>query len=163
MKGNVGMSCHGEQEHAYTASLVQKLIKTIAVFSVSMQACLNNLVTGLKGKAKQTSQLHPGRSFQATQTNQLHPGQLFLFKLRRRAALGGIRTHDSLQSRRPLYQQSYLGNSAGRSLNLQHTTTQRQTTTLLWHSILSLRMQEQTGVIKPLDSKLRIMYVSTTW
>ena len=37
------------------------------------------------------------------QTSQLHPGQL----KKRRAALGGIRTHDTLQSRRALYQLSY--------------------------------------------------------
>ena len=55
--------------------------------------CLNKLVTRQKGKAKQTSQLHPG--------------QLFLFKKRRRAALGGIRTHDT---RRVLNQLSYQGN-----------------------------------------------------
>ena len=67
-----------------------------------------------------------------------------------RAALGGIRTHDTLQSRLALYQLSYQGNSAGRGSNLQHNTTQcKPQTTVLWHSILSLSMQEQTGVIKP--------------
>ena len=39
-----------------------------------------------------------------TQTSQLHPGQLFVSKEKWRAALGGIRTHGTLQSRRPLYQ-----------------------------------------------------------
>ena len=37
----------------------------------------------------------------AQQTNQLHPGQLF-FSKERRAALGGIRTHGTLQSRRAI-------------------------------------------------------------
>ena len=53
------------------------------------------------------------------QTSQLHPGQLFE---NRRAALGGIRTHDILQSTRALYQLSYQSNSAGRGSN--HNTTQ---------------------------------------
>ena len=42
--------------------------------------------------------------------NQLHPGHSF----QKRAALGGIRTHDTLQSRRAFYHLSYQGNSAGR-------------------------------------------------
>ena len=41
-----------------------------------------------------------------------------------RTALVGIRTHDTLQSRRALYQLSYQSNSAGRGSNLQHYTTQ---------------------------------------
>ena len=36
------------------------------------------------------------------------------------AALGGIPTHDTLQSRRALNQVRYKGNSEGRGLNLQH-------------------------------------------
>ena len=39
------------------------------------------------------------------------------------AALGGIRTHDTLQSRQALYQLSYQGNSAGRGSNLRHVCT----------------------------------------
>ena len=42
----------------------------------------------------------------------------------KRAALGGIRTHDTLLSGRALYQLSYQGNSAGRGSNLQHKTLQ---------------------------------------
>ena len=38
----------------------------------------------------------------------------FFSKKRRRAALGGIRTHNTLQSRQALYQLSYKRNSAGR-------------------------------------------------
>ena len=79
------------------------------------------------------------------QIDYIHPGQLFF--------LGGIRTHDTLQclqSRRALYQLSYQGNSAGGGSNLQHNTTRgKPQTTVLWRSILSLSMQEQTGVIKP--------------
>ena len=53
-----------------------------------------------------------------------------------RTALGGIRTHDTLQSRRALYQLSYQGNSVGRGSNLQHNTTQgKPQTTVPWHSI----------------------------
>ena len=75
------------------------------------------------------------RQGKARQTSQLHPGQL------RRAALGGIRTHDTLQSRRALYQLSYQGNSAGRGSNLQHNTTQgKSQTTVLWLSKLSPSM-----------------------
>ena len=40
----------------------------------------------------------------AKQTSQLHLGQLFFSKEKGRAALGGIRTHDTLQSRRVFYQ-----------------------------------------------------------
>ena len=53
------------------------------------------------------------------QTSHLHPGQLFF----PRDAPGWIRTHDTLLSRRALYQLSYQGNSAGRGSNLQHNTT----------------------------------------
>ena len=63
---------------------------------------------------------------EVTKASQLHPGQLFLFKERRIAALGGIRIHDTLQSRRVLYQQSCQGNSAGRGSNHQHSTTQHK-------------------------------------
>ena len=45
---------------------------------------------------------------------------------RRRASLGGIRTHDTLQFRRALYQLSYQGNSAGRGSNLLHNTIQHK-------------------------------------
>ena len=41
------------------------------------------------------------------------------FKETRRAALGVIQTHDTLQSRRELYQLSYQGNSAGRGYPLE--------------------------------------------
>ena len=64
----------------------------------------------------------------------------FFSKKRRTAALGGIRTHDTLQSRRALYQLSYQGNSAGRGSNLQNNTTQGKPQTTLWHSKLSLSM-----------------------
>ena len=37
-----------------------------------------------------------------------------------RIVLGGIRTHDTLQSRQVLYQLRYKGNSADRGSNLQH-------------------------------------------
>ena len=43
------------------------------------------------------------------------------FQKRRRVTLGGIRTHDTLQSRRALYQLSYQGNSAGTGSNLNTT------------------------------------------
>ena len=46
------------------------------------------------------------------QTTQLHPGQLLFSEKGKRAALGGIRTHDTLLSRQVLYQLSYQGNSA---------------------------------------------------
>ena len=62
----------------------------------------------------------------AQQTGKLHLRQLF-FSKERRAALDGIRTHDSLKSRRALYQLSYQGNSAGRGSNLQQNTITRQT------------------------------------
>ena len=52
-----------------------------------------------------------------TRSNQL---QLFPW-IKGRAALGGIRTHGTLQSRRALYQLSYQGSST------QHNTRQRQT------------------------------------
>ena len=69
-----------------------------------------------------------GRKAKAQQTNQLHSAT----PRAARASLGGIRTHDTLQSRRALYQ----GNSAGRGSNLQHNTTQgTPQTTVLWHSI----------------------------
>ena len=84
----------------------------------SFIAYLNHLITRWKGKARQT--------------NQLHPGQLFLFKETKKSCLGGIRTHDTLQFRRALYQLSHQGNSAGKGSNLQHNTSQ--------HSILSLSM-----------------------
>ena len=61
----------------------------------------------------------------------VHPGKLFLFKEKVRAALGGIQTHDTVQSRRALYIPTELhvpGQlTAGRDSNLQHNTTQRQT------------------------------------
>ena len=48
-----------------------------------------------------------GRKAKAQQTSQLHPGQLLFSKEERRAALCGIRTHDTLQSRRVLYKYTY--------------------------------------------------------
>ena len=39
----------------------------------------------------------------------IHPGQLSLFSKK----ISGIRTHDTLRSRRALYQLSYQGSSAG--------------------------------------------------
>ena len=38
----------------------------------------------------------------------------------KKAALGGIQTHDTLLSRRVLHQLSYQGNSVGGGSNLQH-------------------------------------------
>ena len=64
------------------------------------------------------------RGAKAQQTNQLHQAQLFFFKEKEIAALGGIKTHATLQSRQVLYQLSYQGNSAGRGSNLHHTYAQ---------------------------------------
>ena len=84
------------------------------------------------------------RQGKARQTSQLHPGQLFLFKEKRRVALG----FEPTTLRQGLYQLSYQGNSAGRGSNLQHNTTQgKPQTTVLWHSILSLSMYIDTSNI----------------
>ena len=58
------------------------------------------------------------------QKSQLYHGQ---FK-GKRAALGGILTHNTLQSRRALNQQSYQGNLAGRGSHLQHKGKNKSTT-----------------------------------
>ena len=59
------------------------------------------------------------RGRKASNAQQTCQGQFFP----RKNALGGIRTQDTLQSRRALYQLSYQGNSAGRGSNLQRTPT----------------------------------------
>ena len=77
------------------------------------------------GKANKST-IHPGElkekksSCPGWDSNPRHSCSLFS----RGAALGGIRTHDTLQSRRALYQLSYQGNSAVRGSNVQHNTTQ---------------------------------------
>ena len=87
---------------------------------------VNKLSLGRQGKGKQ---IHYAQDSSAKIRAALGQGQ------------GGIRTHDTLQSKRVLYQLSYQGNSAGRGSNLQHNTRQgKPQTTVLWHSILSLSM-----------------------
>ena len=85
---------------------------------------VNKLSLGRQGKGKQ-----------------IHYAQDSSAKIRAALGQGGIGTHDTLQSKRVLYQLSYQGNSAGRGSNLQHNTRQgKPQTTVLWHSILSLSM-----------------------
>ena len=77
------------------------------------------------------------RQRKANQTLNCTQDNSFFQRKEKIAALGRIRTHNTLLSRRPLYQLSYQGNSAGRGSN----TTQGKCnpkTTVLWHSTPSL-------------------------
>ena len=93
------------------------------------------------GQKRMSQQLGNEVERQGKQVNYTQDSSFFS-KKRRRAGLDGIRTHDTLQSRRALYQLSYQGNSAGRGSNLQHNTrqTSNHCAIYIWHSKLSLSM-----------------------
>ena len=58
------------------------------------------------------------------QTTKLHPGQLFFLR-KKGAALGGIRTHDTLLSRQELYQLSYIATRATQLVGVQIYNTRQ--------------------------------------
>ena len=67
------------------------------------------------------AQLSACQKWGQRQTNQLNPGQL-IFNETRTAALGGIRTHDTLQSRQVLCQLSYVYTRAIQLVGVESTT-----------------------------------------